>query len=160
MAPRIKTEPLPPITDEARAAAAADRPVIVYAVSTRLYNPDLGATYQITFESGLDLSLIDGMVAMWVESGYEPCLSPDRPVSAAPAPAPAANPPADRRPGTRAYQAKEERLVVRFGRHKGETLRDIERIDPDYVDWLADQSTQPDIRKAAQKLSLARDMPF
>jgi hypothetical protein len=43
-------------------------------------------------------------------------------------------------------------LVLTFGAHKGETLADVARSDPDYLRWLAAKAHRGDVRAAARKL--------
>ena len=35
----------------------------------------------------------------------------------------------------------EDGVVVAFGKHRGRTLRELEKIDPRYVDWLCSPSS-------------------
>jgi outer membrane biosynthesis protein TonB len=43
-------------------------------------------------------------------------------------------------------------LVLNFGAHKGETLADVARSDPDYLRWLAAKAQRSEVRAAARKL--------
>lgn len=46
--------------------------------------------------------------------------------------------------------AEAEKLKIGFGRHKGKTIGEIYKSAPDYVEWLSDKSTDPNIKKAAE----------
>lgn len=55
------------------------------------------------------------------------------------------------------YQAKKqvidiEKFVMPFGKHRGKTLFGIYEEAPDYIEWLADNSNNDDIRDAAKKV--------
>ena len=44
-------------------------------------------------------------------------------------------------------------VQLTFGKHEGETLGDVFRDDPNYVDWLTREARDPGIREAAQKVA-------
>jgi len=44
-----------------------------------------------------------------------------------------------------------EDVVIPFGKHKGETLRDVLRDDPTYLDWLAGEDIRSPALAAAVK---------
>jgi hypothetical protein len=43
-------------------------------------------------------------------------------------------------------------LVLNFGAHKGETLAEIARSDPEYLRWLAAKAHRSEVRVAARRL--------
>jgi len=165
---------LPPITDGERQAndlvRASERPHFASVVtSVRYYDPQTGRTLAMHF-ADLEIGAIELLCDDLERRGYVPCVSPD-----APRPSPASEPTREkadetseqaRRAGQRNTRSKSSALFLPFGKYKGTPLQEVERNDPDYVDWLADNATMPDVRKAAQKLVNQRDdedmpdMPF
>jgi len=43
-------------------------------------------------------------------------------------------------------------LVLNFGEHRGATLAEVARSDPDYLCWLAAKAKRSDVRAAARRL--------
>lgn len=50
-----------------------------------------------------------------------------------------------------------EKIIVTFGKYKGEKLVDIANKDMSYIHWLADKATTPELRVAAQKFITNKD---
>lgn len=44
-------------------------------------------------------------------------------------------------------------IVLTFGKHNGKTLNQVWAVDPGYVEWLAKEGRDPDVRAAAQSFA-------
>ncbi len=51
-------------------------------------------------------------------------------------------------------------VVINFGKHKGQTIGEIAGKDRGYIDWLAKESSNPDIKAAAAAFVADEDIPF
>lgn len=49
-------------------------------------------------------------------------------------------------------ESKPEEYVLTFGKHKGEKLIDLYRAGDDYVDWMEDNITRPDVQAAIKAI--------
>ncbi len=50
--------------------------------------------------------------------------------------------------------------LVTFGKHKGQTIGEIAQTDPQYIKWLAAESSRLDVKAAAMAFLADEDIPF
>lgn len=51
-------------------------------------------------------------------------------------------------------------LLITFGKYRDKTIGQIWLLDPGYVEWLAREGRDPDVRAAAQALRQAQEVPL
>lgn len=134
MPPKTTAAPLP--------ATIVEQRTQISSITTRIYNPELGATYALSFV-GLSVTDVDKVIGELIEEGYSPCLSPD-------APKPVTEPRAAQNGSNKPKNPGLTRLPFAIkGQWQGATLTEIETKQPRLIDWLAKNSSMEDIRAAA-----------
>lgn len=131
------------------------------SASVRYHDPSTGRTIAFTFTDAT-IDAIETFCDALDDRGYLPCAAPDAPresVQRQPDPMDddKAIGRAARKPRQRRFDDDDEdnSPVVNFGKYNGQTVREIYesgKRGQSYVEWLADNARQRNVRKAAEEL--------
>lgn len=126
-----------------------------YGDSAKTENPDIADTYNTVLKMAKKRAFVDAVLTTTAASDIftqdlEDLPSPSQAFSAPPtaprtteATQSAAKAPTDDIEAAKAF-------AMPFGKHKGVTLRELTRLDEDYLSWLASKCDKPDVAAAAK----------